>query len=73
MSSIMVEPPSLNVRVKDNKPDKGRTLKTIYINLSRIMEPGTYTYESQLEFPPSVRPLDGDKEQIVKVSIRVVK
>jgi hypothetical protein len=69
----MVEPLSLNVRVKDNKPENGRTLKTIYINLSRIMEPGMYTYESQLEFPPSVRPLDGDKEQIVKVMIVVEK
>jgi hypothetical protein len=67
----MIEPPSLYVRVKDNKPEKGRTLKTIYINLSRITDPGLYTYESQLEFLPSVKPLDGDKEQIVKVSIIV--
>jgi uncharacterized protein (TIGR00159 family) len=73
VSSVMVEPPSLTVRVKDNKPEQGRTLKTIFINLSRITEPGTYTYESQLEFPPSVRPLDGDKEQIVKVTIVVEK
>ena len=73
VSSVMVEPPALNVRVKDNKSQKGRTLKTLYINLSRITEPGMYIYESQLETPPSVQPLNGDKEQVVNVRIVVEK
>jgi len=43
------------------------------INLSRIIEPGVYTYESLLEFPPSARPLDRDKEQSVSVQITIVE
>jgi hypothetical protein len=59
------------VRVKDNKPEQGRKLKTMYINLSRITEPRIYTYESLLNLPPSVRLLEGEKEQPTKVSIVV--
>jgi hypothetical protein len=32
-----------------------------------------YIYESLLEIPPSVSPIDGDKEQIAKVRIVVEK
>jgi len=73
VSSTRVEPASVYVQIKDNKPDQGRTLKTMPINLSRIIEPGVYTYESLLEFPPSVRPLDRDKEQNVSVQITIVE
>lgn len=71
VSTTRVEPDSVYVQIKDNKPDQGRTLKTMPINLSRITEPGVYTYESLLEFPPSVRPLDRDKEQSVNVQITI--
>lgn len=71
ISSVIVDPDSVHVQVKDNKPEQGRTLKTMPINLSRITEPGVYTYESLLEFPPSVRPLDREKDQIVNVRITI--
>ena len=41
------------------------------INLSRITEPGVYAYESLLEFPPSVRLLDREKDQVVNVRITI--
>jgi uncharacterized protein (TIGR00159 family) len=71
VSSAIVNPDSVYVQVKDNKPEQGRTIKTMPINLSRITEPGVYAYESLLEFPPSVRLLDREKDQVVNVRITI--
>ena len=71
LRSILVSPSSLPARIKGELSEEQQIIHTLSINLSHIDDGGKYQYMSILQLPPSVRLLDWDPEETVRVDIVV--
>ncbi|MFH1066519.1 MAG: DNA integrity scanning protein DisA nucleotide-binding domain protein [bacterium] len=68
IASSSVTPASAKVSIKDDQTTK---LETAHVNLANVLKPGPYTFTVPVEFPASVTPEEGTKEQTVSVKITV--
>ncbi len=69
VARTVVEPENVEVRIADNRPDRGRTIQTAVINLAEVKEPGEYSFRVALDPPPTVR--RGGESPPERITVRV--
>jgi diadenylate cyclase len=71
VASVTFTPVSLHVLVKDSLIEATKLLQTTPVNLSAIEEPGSYSFNTKVELPASIRLVNKNDTLLVQIRVEI--